>query len=66
MPTELIDGAPFFAEHEGQRLNRKQWLAATKDQRKEAFIAELRAASVEPDEELLDMYDVVEDEETAE
>ena len=43
--AELIDGAPFFAEVDGVRMNRRQYLAATKDTR----AADLIAALTEPD-----------------
>lgn len=41
--AEIIDGAPYFATVEGQRMNRRQWLAATADARKAQLVADLRA-----------------------
>lgn len=45
--VELIDGAPFFAEQDGVRMNRRQWLEATKQDRKAAFIEALTAPADE-------------------
>lgn len=43
--VELIDGRPFFAEHDGVRMHRRQWLEATRDQRSAELIT---ALTVEP------------------
>lgn len=45
--ADIIDGAPYFATLNGQRMNRRQYLDATKAARKAAFIAALTA----PDED---------------
>lgn len=37
----IVDGAPFFKEHNGVPMNRRQWLAATADERHAAAKAEL-------------------------
>lgn len=39
--VRMIDGAPYFADHEGVPMNRKQWLGATRPARKAAFIEAL-------------------------
>ena len=39
--VELIGGQPFFAEHEGVRMNRVQWLEATAEDRKAGLVADL-------------------------
>jgi hypothetical protein len=44
--VELIDGLPFFGEVDGVRMNRRQWIDATYEDRKAAFIEALTA----PDE----------------
>ena len=45
--AELIDGRPFFATFNGERMHRAQWLAATADDRKAALVAELNRAAEE-------------------
>lgn len=47
---DLIDGLPYFATLNGQRLNRRQWLAATAELRKARLIADLRDTADTPDE----------------
>lgn len=37
----MVDGAPYFKTHNGVPMNRKQWLAATADDRHAAVKAEL-------------------------
>jgi hypothetical protein len=41
--VELVDGSPFFALVDGVRMNRRQWLDATREQRKAIIVAQLRA-----------------------
>jgi hypothetical protein len=52
MTTQMIDGQPYFAHLDGVPMNRRQYLDATRDDRKAAFVAALRAeAEPEPDNE---------------
>ena len=41
--AEMIDGLPYFATLNGVKVNRRQWIEATRPQRKAALVAELRA-----------------------
>lgn len=39
--AELINGAPYFGVYGGVRMNRTEYLVASADERKAAFIEEL-------------------------
>lgn len=52
----MIDGRPYFADHNGVPMNRLQWLAATEperraaaDAKKAALVADLKATTQEGD-----------------
>lgn len=47
--VELIDGRPYFATYDGVRMNRKQWLDATRPARTAELVEALRLAA-EPDD----------------
>jgi hypothetical protein len=47
--AELVNGRPFFTVYNGVRMNRTEYLAASRAERKAAVVEELRAAAGDSD-----------------
>lgn len=45
--VELINGHPFFAVHNGVRMNRREWLDATRPERQKKLAGDLRKLAEE-------------------